>query len=565
MFKRKQHNWQEVRYYILLAALSGLILGASFPPFQFGIISLVGFIPLLILFENLQSYKRLLKYSYISMFILNAISLYWIGGWSSEVDIFLILSCVVLLFIHPCFFVIPFFCQHYIRKNIGERAAIYSFPFIWVAFEYLHSLSELSFPWLILGNTQTYNLTKIQYITYTGVYGISFWIISINVLIYVLYSKIIKNIWEVNSWKSLAFTGIIILLFFIPDIISNFIIEDRPDQNKLVKVSILQPNINPWDKWQSHNQFDQVKLLLNMTESVCKEYKPDIVVWPETGIPYYIRQSMYKDQYQKIKDIVDSLHISLVTGFADLKVYSDEKSTPASSKKSKISGLRYNSYNSILHMQSGIDTLQIYHKMKLVPFSERIPYLDLYPSLLELLEWGVGISNWAIGEDSTIFQINKPAIQEVKSSANITPASISRNIKFWAMICYESIYPGFVSNFVGKGAQFLIIITNDSWFGNTSGPYQHNQYAILRAIENRRYVVRCANGGISSIIDPYGRILERTKFMTQTHLNGEIETRTDITYYSRNGDVFAISMIYISGLLIIISIFNKIKRKIKNG
>jgi apolipoprotein N-acyltransferase len=196
--------------------------------------------------------------------------------------------------------------------------------------------------------------------------------------------------------------------------------------------------------------------------------------------------------------------------------------------------------------------------MKLVPFSERIPYLDYYPFLIDFLQWGVGISNWGIGKDSTIFGLkNDIVLNEAKDS----------NFRFSSMICYESIFPGFVADFVKKGAEFIVIITNDSWFGNSSGPYQHNQYAVLRAIENRRSVVRCANGGVSSFITPLGEMIEKTDFMTKTVITSAVVTEEQLTFYSEHGDIFSKTCLYLSILLIvsafIFSIINKIKNKVK--
>lgn len=564
MIKKKKINWSEVRYNLLISFLSGIILGFSFPPFQFGIIACLGFIPLFILFENLHGYGKIFKYTYFTFVIFNLISNYWVGGWSNEVDIFLMLSGVVLILIHPFFFTVPFLFLHFIRKNIGDRVAIFSFPFLWIAFEYLHSLGELSYPWLILGNTQTYDIYRIQYIIYTGVYGISFWIVSVNVLLYILYSKIINNIWDVISWESISFTLLIIGFFILPNISSWLIMKDEIHSHKKLKISILQPNIDPWEKWKKSNPFEQVEILLEMTSDADKKYNPDIIIWPETAIPYYLRQSYYLTDYKKIKNLIDSLDLNLISGFADFKFYRPDEEIPKSSKKGKLTGQHYDSFNSILFLQTHYDSLQIYHKMKLVPFSERIPYLDLYPFLINVLEWGVGISNWAIGRDSTIFCMK--SIEEKNAQINkfSNPSPKGCLTKFWAMVCFESIYPGFVAAFVNKGAEFLVIVTNDSWFGNSSGPYQHNQFAVLRAIENRRAIARCANGGISSFIDPYGRILEKSKMFVKTTLDNEIEVRNDLTFYTRYGDVFALSLTYLAALLIIISAVNKIRRKIKS-
>jgi apolipoprotein N-acyltransferase len=132
----------------------------------------------------------------------------------------------------------------------------------------------------------------------------------------------------------------------------------------------------------------------------------------------------------------------------------------------------------------------------------------------------VGISNWGQGNDTTVFTLDAPE----------APVGI------WAMICYETLYPSFVAGFAGRGAQMFGVITNDGWFGNSSGPYQLMRYTVLRAIENRRAVARCANNGISCFIDPYGRVTDETGLYTRTGIVKDIPLRGDLTFYTRHGD-----------------------------
>jgi apolipoprotein N-acyltransferase len=181
--------------------------------------------------------------------------------------------------------------------------------------------------------------------------------------------------------------------------------------------------------------------------------------------------------------------------------------------------------------------------MRLVPFAERIPYANKVPFLIEPLRWGVGISNWGLASDSTVFESRK------------------FNSKFLSMVCYESIFPEFIAHFVDKGAEFLVFITNDSWWGNTSGARQHNQYSIIRAIENRRWVVRCANGGISSFVDPLGRMYDQTQMYTQAYISHQIEPLKTKTFYSNHGDWIARICASITAVIFLFSIGYGLYRK----
>ena len=169
------------------------------------------------------------------------------------------------------------------------------------------------------------------------------------------------------------------------------------------------------------------------------------------------------------------------------------------------------------------------------------PYADDVPWLIKPLSWGVGISNWARGKDTTVFRLRN-------------------GITFSTLICYESVFPDYVRRFVKKGADFLVIITNDGWYGKSSGPYQHAAYAILRAVENRRSVVRAANTGISEFIDPYGRYIgKQTRLDERTTLAAEIPIDEQVTFYTEHGDWIAHIAEIISAGVLLIGVFLKFR------
>jgi apolipoprotein N-acyltransferase len=538
--------------------MSGTLLGFAFPPFNFGLFALIGFIPFFIVFENLNTLGRTFRYSYIVFFVMNLIACYWVGGFGNDVDIFLMISGIALSLAHPLFFFIPVLFLYIVKKAYGKNTSLLVFPFLWVSFEYLHSITEFAFPWLLLGNTQTYDFSRIQYISYTGVYGISFWIISINILMYSLYNHLVVEKKRGIDIKSIILVVSLVTLYVLPSIFYKVIVSDYLYSDKTIEISIVQPNINPWDKWKQSREFDQVIEIMGLTSDGLKNKKPDLIVWPETAIPFYIKFPSRQEELESVTRYVDSINTNLLTGSVDMKIYSSDGHVPPSSKKSRSSDFAYDSYNSVMFFQPQNNIIPIFHKMKLVPFSERIPYLDYYPFLINFLQWGVGISNWGIGRDTIIFELKK----------NITLNEASTfDLKFCSMICYESIFPGFVAGFVKKGAEFIVIITNDSWFGNSSGPYQHNQYAILRAIENRRSVVRCANGGVSSFITPLGEMVMKTDFMTKTVITNSVVAEDKLTFYSKHGDIFSNICLYLSILLIVwglvLSIIKKTKNKVK--
>jgi apolipoprotein N-acyltransferase len=163
--------------------------------------------------------------------------------------------------------------------------------------------------------------------------------------------------------------------------------------------------------------------------------------------------------------------------------------------------------------------IQKYGKMKLVPMGEHVPFSNQIKFLADLFKWGVGISGWNVGQDTSVFKV---------TLKNQDTVSIS------GLVCYESVFPEFIPHFVQRGAEMISVVTNDSWYGKSSGPYQHKDFAILRAVENRRSVVRCANGGVSCIINAKGEIESETELFTKSVLVGDVPLQTEMTFYSRN-------------------------------
>lgn len=529
-----------------LSFLSGALLSLSFPPLKTGFFATAGFVPLLFLIDKLENYRQLFRYSYVTFFFFNLFTLYWVGGWSKEADPFLMVGCVLLILVHPVLFFLPMWFYMFVKKNQSGKLHLFIFPFAYTLFEYFRSTTELAFPWLTIGNTQTYFLEKIQFIEFTGVYGLSFLILTVNVFFYLALKEIFsrKNPF---SKPALRYFIIGVLIYIAPDIYGVYVLKSSGEiPFKEMKVGLIQPDINPWLKWEG-TLAEQIELYMNMTrEIIYNEPDVELVVYPETAITYYFLLSPYRYYFNWFKSQIDSLNVAILTGFPDAKFYDDPSQAPPSSHLIKETGQRYDAYNAMGLFLPGSNKIQKYAKMILVPFGERLPYADVFHFLIEPLQWGVGISNWAKGKDTTVFEMKR------------------RNgeiIKFSGGVCYESIYPSLIREFVKRGAQFLVVITNDSWYGNTSGPYQHFQYSILRAVENRRSVVRCANGGISGFIDPYGRVQKKTKFHEKTQIADVIKLNDEKTFYTKHGDV----IVYVSGFAVVLAfiftMFKKFKTK----
>ena len=518
---------------ILLVTLSGILLGLAFPPSPFGVFAFIAFVPFFMLFEEINSYGRAIRTTYAALLIFNVMTLYWIGGFTHMKDPFLMIAGVSTVLGHPLFtlFMIPPWI--FIKRQFGHRTAVAAFPFFYVAYEYLHSLSEYAFPWLLLGNTQSYDLPAIQLASVTGVYGISFWVLVINVLLYFLARAFVERGLTWTSPKTMLRIALILALYLAPKVCGHFMIHPStiPPGSEL-RIAAIQPNIDPFDKW-SDEAHTQIAIHESLSTEALKT-RPDLILWSETAIPERILHPNHLEELADLHAAVNSYAIPVLTGMVDTRYYPDSAHAPRSSKVS-LSGFWYDDYNSTMLLTPGTNQLQKYHKIKLVPYAERVPYSDVI-TFLNVFRWNLGIGGWGIGKDTTIFSYTDQH---------------GNKISFANLICYESIFPGFDAEFVRKGAQFLTVVTNDSWWGNTSGTYQHRQIAAMRAVENRRWVVQCANGGISCIVDPYGRIVAQTPMYRRTILEGDIQPLSSITFYTQHGDWFAEGCLVVSLFFIV--------------
>ena len=333
--------------------------------------------------------------------------------------------------------------------------------------------------------------------------------------------------------------GGIILLYYLPRLHGAWVLGRAPDTSGTsspvvpITIGMVQSNVDPWDKW-SRSSLQTLRLYDGLTDSLLgarSQCVPELVLWPETALPFYALSPANSLALGEIRRGVEARGIPLLTGTPVAVTYEDSNDAPPSAKRDRRTGQRYDAFNAAIFIQPGLDTIAWYGKMKMVPLAERVPYADMF-HMLDFLRWGVGIGGWQIGRDTTVFL-------EERSRA-----------RFSTMICYESTYPDFVAEFVRRGAEFITIITIDSWWGHMSGAFQHRQIATLRAVENRRWIARCAVGGISCYIDPWGRAYDETELFTRGTLCRTISRETYRTIYTRFGDIIGRVSLWMSLLLV---------------
>lgn len=493
-----------------LLILSGILFGISFTPFPFPftLFLFIAFVPYFFVVTKRKTLASVNKASYLTFFVMSLITVYWVGSWQNKADPFLMLSGVVLVFFLPCVMLINPSLYFLSRKVFKKDFSLYFFPMFWVTGEYILTLTDLKFPWLTIGHGLAKFTSFIQIADIIGAFGLSFIVLWINIFIY----KGLKQYKEKSSsgLLNLAVAAVIFILI----IIYGFVKISSSDENeKKIRVGIIQPNIDPWNKWEFGGLDQTLNNYFELSKK-CIDEGAKLIIWPETALPVYLLSGGYEKEVDTIHSFLNANKVSLLTGMPDFVIY--DSNPPKAAKYSETGKYYYATYNSILFFQHDSYDVQRYGKIHLVPLGEHTPFVDQLPFLGDLLKWGVGISGWNIGQDTTVFNFYDNG----------------DTIKIGGLVCYESVFPTFPNYFVDRGAQFLVVVTNDSWYGKLSGPYQHKEFADLRAVENRRAVVRCANGGISCLINKFGVTEVETEMFTRTYLVVDVPLNNEKTFYT---------------------------------
>ncbi|MBC8173429.1 MAG: apolipoprotein N-acyltransferase [Chitinophagales bacterium] len=541
-----------VRYFFLLPALSALLLWLAWPPLPFTLLIFTGFIPLLI---NQQKIAEIYKVKtglkiwiadYIGLLIWNICTTWWVCNSTVVGGAFAILTNALLM-------TIPFILFRYTKKYAGERLGFISLVVYWMAFEYLHLRWELTWPWLTLGNVFAYNHTWVQWYAYTGVFAGTLWIWVVNILIYdVLKPFVFKNGYSEKKhspfFKTYTPLLFILLLIVVPIICSKQIYKNQKDQGEPINVTVVQPNFNPFTEKFSIPYDQQMKKMLSLSVQKLTD-TTDYLVWPETAIPnaIWLNDLDRTKSIRMIRSVTDSFpDLTTIIGINAFERYLTEEASTVTSRQlindRTHDTIWFDAYNTSIQIDTG-KNIAYYHKSKLVPGAERMPYPGVFRFLeFFTLELG-GISGTLATQDER------------------TPLCNKNGICVATAICYESVFGEYVTRYVRNGANVIFIITNDGWWGNTDGHRQHYMYAKLRAIETRKSIARSANTGTSCFINQRGDVDMETDWETDAVLNKTILANDIKTFYTRHGDYIGKIGCWFAGALFLYSLFNKYIRK----
>jgi len=480
----------------LLSFLSAVLLVLSFPRYNLEPLAWFALVPLLYALEG----KSLLQ-GFVLGFITGFLSfvgiLYWIViAVNTYGNVPFLLSVLILLLLvgYLSLFLGTFaFLSRYLQQRFGSHVIMLT-PFLWVSLEYLRSFLLTGFPWANLGHSQYLNLPFVQIADITGVYGLSFVILLVNVTF----------CWILHQWSRKVFPireVVITLLIFVGCLIYGYLRMGALDRKMLsqppLDIGLVQGNIDQSIKWDESFQRKTLEIYEKLSLDVAKK-KPGLIIWPETATPFFFQAA--KEYQPFILDIPKKTDAALLFGTPSFKL-----------DRGKV-----NHYNSAYLVSPSGEISGRYDKIHLVPFGEYVPLSDL---LFFIGSLGEGIGNFKSGKEFTLLGLPQG--------------------RFGVLICFEIIFPDLSRRFVKNGADFLVTITNDAWFGTSSAPYQHLAIATFRAVENRVFVARAANTGITAFIDPKGRIVQQGRIFEEEALNGTIRLMKERTFYTLYGDVFA--------------------------
>ncbi len=526
------------RKFIAFGIISALLFWLSWPTINISILLFIAFVPLLIIEKELRNSKEirssryLFRYTFISFFLWNLACSYWIWNASG-------VGLVIAVLLNSTMMSMIMLAYHFVHKRNSTFFSSLFFICAWIAMELFHHHWDFSWPWMTLGNAFAEHTQWVQWYEYTGVFGGSFWVLAVNIILFQAYEKTkhAKN-FSMPIFKEIAIPAILILA---PIGISFAIYSSYIEKINPSNIVIVQPNIDPYnEKFSGLTDDEQLQRMIKLSDSAA-QVNTEFFIWPETALPTNISEETLESNPLIIKArafLSKYKNGNIITGAATYKTYDKEETV--TSRKFSNGQCCYDAFNTGLLIENN-PGIQIYHKSKLVAGVEQIPY----PGILKFLE---PLTIKLGGTFGSLGTQKDRSVLYTRSGIGVAP-----------VICYESVYGEYVTDYIKNGAQMIAIITNDGWWGNTAGYHQHAAYARLRAIETRRSIARSANTGTSCFINQRGDVSDETTWWEADAKNGNINLNEKLTFYVQYGDWFAFSASLIAVIFFAFSLLKRIR------
>ncbi|MFA4981292.1 MAG: apolipoprotein N-acyltransferase [Candidatus Omnitrophota bacterium] len=504
---------------LVLAVVSASLQILAFPNFNLWPLAWIAFVPLFFAIDGRKPLKSFLI-SYITGFLFFLGTIYWL------IHVTLPGMIIVAAYL-ALYFALFGSALSFVMGRSKPLAVLFFAPAAWVALELTRSNVFSGFGWALLSHSQSNCLPVIQIADITGAYGVSFLVMMANAAIFLTIKDLRKK--EYSS----PILGIALILIFV-SLAYGIIRVKNIFTGEIFNAAVVQGNIPQTEKWDASFRQEILGKYESLTKDAAKE-EVDLIIWPETSVPGFLESE--HDLFGRVEALAKGVRTPLLVGAP--------REDPA------LPDAYYNS--AVLFDEEGGISGR-YDKIHLVPFGEYLPFKGILSFVENFAPNPIG--DFRGGKDYTVFKVFTQRSSRDKDYVR----RLVKKVSFSCLICFEDIFPGLVRQFAHSGADFLVVITNDAWFGNTSAPYQHAQSSVFRAVENRLNVVRAANTGLSCFIDQKGRIVKRVEelgrdlFVNGVAVNGMILTNTR-TFYTAYGDLFAYACALLAVFYLFVNLF----------
>jgi len=519
--------------------LPSLLFYLAWEPNGIAPILFIAFLPFIVLANRFALEKRFKYYGAIFLALLgwNITTTWWVY-YASDI------GAIFMLLLNALFMCVPFiFYRIALKRNLGKWAFVV-FAIAWILYEYGHHRWDLSWPWLCLGNGFSGWTGFVQWYEWTGTLGGTALVLWMN---YLFFEGFNFNKYRKFYWIIIVFGGLYGLSFYLKSQINI-------TEGKKLNVAVLQPSYDPWNEKFNLPSFQMEEEMIKLSAFVI-DSSTDWLLWPETSLVDNINLNlperdgqveMLNGLYRRIKwgselGIVFgsdkskyrwNSKLQILTGASTIRYYNSvEKPTSVARKSQYDKNLWYEVFNDAMYLDSQLKP-KFYHKSKLVPGTEQMPFLHYLPFLENLA--------LSLDDNSATGSLGKNDSAEVFGRGNEKVAPV---------ICYESIYGDYVREYINKGAGWIGIVTNDAWWRETAGYQQHFSFAKLRAIEMRKWIARSANSGTSAFIDPVGNSYQNTKWFDKVCIKQSIYSNQHKTIYAAIGDIGVMAMLFLGMIL----------------
>ncbi len=487
--------------------ISGVLLGLSFPPFPLYGLAWIALVPILIRWSRLPLGWMLLRETYSTFLVMAAIAGHWV--LFHEQALTALTSGLGLLLV-PIPMTLPFILSALVKRRFGTLVGFTSLVAMWLSMEFIMTHGPAALPWLLLGNTQAEAMLFNQVADMTGVGALTLWLWLVNgAVFWVMDARALPlRVGYGIALAALIAAPVVYGIWRLPQL-------EAPAGH--VSVGIVQPAVAP-KQWADVTSGERVNLLASLSNvmllrAASERVHAELLLWPETSLPVYYDARRQRELYSRLDAWAADRDVALLTG-----AITRYDSAPALTVEPVVAK-RYAQvtpyYNSAL-LFNAADQTQQYDKIHMIPFAERVPLVEWRVALAALGVASGGVGAYGLGQQETLFQVNEH--------------------RFGSLICYESLFGDHARRLAKQGAEFLVVLSQDGWWGESAGYKQHFALSRLRAVETRRTVIMNAVTGESGLVHSDGSVQSTAGWMEQSAEIVSVPTLHAQTYYTQHGD-----------------------------